>query len=127
MGQRGGPAHRLGPQVEHQGSRKTIGMPTGYLRTSQATPNGMKGQFGEKGTGVTLLGVEVLDHRVQVVPATAAPDQDAPKPLRRQRLQHRFQDRRVQRRRQINVASAEGPMFRSRTKGQWWEHERPIP
>ena len=87
----------------------------------------MKRQFGEKGTGATLLGVEVLDHRVQVVPSTAAPDQDAPKPLRRQRLQHRFHDRRVQRYRQINVARAEGPMFRSRTKGSGGSTSDPTP
>ena len=33
----------------------------------------------------------------------------------------------MQRRRQVDIASAEGPMFRSRTKGQWWEYERPDP
>ena len=48
-------AHRVGPQVEHHRSGKTIRMPSGYLRISQATPNGMEGQFGKKGTDVTLL------------------------------------------------------------------------
>ena len=37
------------------------GIPTsGHLRISQATPNGMKAQVGEKGTSLTLLAIALV-------------------------------------------------------------------